>query len=159
MDSLIRQLSSTSVPPTFSELESILQSPMTHMFVAIQQRHTDQTDNTEQCNTGQTVNTDNNTHDTTANKNTTSEIVGALTLVVFRIPTGVKSRIEDVVVTESVRGQRIGERLCNKALEKAHLLGATHTDLTSRPDRKSANRLYLRMGFQPRDSNVYRFRL
>ena len=86
-------------------------------------------------------------------------IVGALTLVAFRIPTGVRTRIEDVVVDETSRGQRVGEMLSEAALEKARRLGARSTDLTSRPSREAANRLYARMGFERRESNVYRFTL
>ena len=86
-------------------------------------------------------------------------IVGALTLVAFRIPTGVRTRIEDVVVDEAVRGHRVGERLSEAALETARRLGARNTDLTSRPSRQAANRLYTRMGFKRRESNVYRYTL
>ncbi|MYJ43316.1 MAG: GNAT family N-acetyltransferase, partial [Acidimicrobiaceae bacterium] len=82
-----------------------------------------------------------------------------LTLVAFRIPTGVRTRIEDVVVDETVRGQRVGERLSEAALEAARGLGARSTDLTSRPSREAANRLYARMGFERRESNVYRYTL
>lgn len=86
-------------------------------------------------------------------------IVGALTLVAFRIPTGVRTRIEDVVVDETVRGRRVGEMLSEAALDRARQLGARSTDLTSRPSREAANRLYARMGFQQRESNVYRYTL
>ena len=86
-------------------------------------------------------------------------IVGALTLVAFRIPTGVRTRIEDVVVDETLRGQRVGEMLSEAALETARRLGARSTDLTSRPSREAANRLYARMGFERRESNVYRYTL
>ncbi len=86
-------------------------------------------------------------------------IVGALTLVAFRIPTGVRTRIEDVVVDETVRGRRVGEMLSEAALDRARQLGARSTDLTSRPSREAANRLYSRMGFQQRESNVYRYTL
>ena len=86
-------------------------------------------------------------------------IVGALTLVAFRIPTGVRTRIEDVVVDETLRGRRVGEMLSEAALEKARRLGARSADLTSRPSREAANRLYARMGFERRESNVYRFTL
>ena len=86
-------------------------------------------------------------------------IVGALTLVTFRIPTGVRTRIEDVVVDETVRGRRVGEMLSEAALDRARQLGARSTDLTSRPSREAANRLYVRMGFQQRESNVYRYTL
>ena len=86
-------------------------------------------------------------------------IVGALTLVAFRIPTGVRTRIEDVVVDETMRGRRVGEMLSEAALDRARQLGARSTDLTSRPSRQAANRLYARMGFQQRESNVYRYTL
>lgn len=86
-------------------------------------------------------------------------IVGALTLVAFRIPTGVRTRIEDVVVDETVRGRRVGEMLSEAALDRARQLGARSTDLTSRPSREAANRLYTRMGFEQRESNVYRYTL
>ena len=86
-------------------------------------------------------------------------VVGALTLVVFRIPTGVRTRIEDVVVDESMRGRRVGEQLSAAALAEARRLGARSTDLTSRPAREAANRLYQRMGFEQRESNVYRYTL
>ena len=88
-----------------------------------------------------------------------NRIVGALTLVAFRIPTGVRTRIEDVVVDEAMRGRRVGEMLSEAALDKARQLGARSTDLTSRPSRQAANRLYARMGFQQRESNVYRYTL
>ena len=86
-------------------------------------------------------------------------IVGALTLVAFRIPTGMRTRIEDVVVDETARGNRVGERLSVAALDLARRLGARSTDLTSRPSRSAANRLYQRMGFEARESNVYRYEL
>ena len=86
-------------------------------------------------------------------------IVGALTLVAFRIPTGVRTRIEDVVVDETVRGRRVGELLSEAALDRARRMGARSTDLTSRPARVAANRLYARMGFEQRESNVYRYTL
>ena len=85
-------------------------------------------------------------------------IVGSLTLVSFRIPTGLRTRIEDVVVDESARGQGVGLALNRAALEMAKDMGAAGTDLTSRPSRAAANRLYQKMGFEQRDSNVYRYR-
>ncbi len=84
-------------------------------------------------------------------------IVGTLTLVVFRIPTGVRAWIEDVVVDESYRGRGVGEILCREALNRASALGARTVDLTSRPSREAANRLYRRLGFVERDTNVYRW--
>jgi ribosomal protein S18 acetylase RimI-like enzyme len=86
-------------------------------------------------------------------------IVGTLTLVVFPIPTGVRAWIEDVVVDEAARGRGVGEALNREALRLAAAAGARTVDLTSRPSREAANRLYRRIGFVPRDTNVYRFEL
>ena len=86
-------------------------------------------------------------------------IVGSLTLVQFRIPTGVGVWIEDVVVDEALRGQGIGEALVREAIALAEAAGARSVNLTSRPDRAAANRLYQRLGFEPRETNVYRLEL
>jgi ribosomal protein S18 acetylase RimI-like enzyme len=86
-------------------------------------------------------------------------IVGSLTLVVFRIPTAVRAWIEDVVVDEAGRGQGVGEALNRFALDLAKAAGAKTVDLTSRPSREAANRLYQRIGFQARETNVYRYQL
>ena len=87
------------------------------------------------------------------------QIVGSLTLVVFPIPTGARAWIEDVVVDSSARGKGVGEALNLKALEIARAEGALTVDLTSRPSREAANRLYQRIGFVKRDTNVYRYDL
>ena len=87
------------------------------------------------------------------------EIVGSLTLIVFRIPTGVRAWIEDVVVDEAARGHGVGEALNHEALRIARELGAITVDLTSRPSREAANRLYQRLGFTARETNVYRYDL
>jgi ribosomal protein S18 acetylase RimI-like enzyme len=84
-------------------------------------------------------------------------IVGMLTLVIFRIATGVRGIIEDVVVDEAHRGQGIAGALVREALARAQLSGARTVDLTSRPSRVAANRLYQKLGFLQRESNVYRF--
>ena len=84
-------------------------------------------------------------------------ILGSLTLAWFRIPTGVRAWIEDVVVDEAARGHGVGELLNRAALDRARELGAKTVDLTSRPSREAANRLYQRIGFVPRDTNVYRY--
>ena len=84
-------------------------------------------------------------------------VLGALTLAVFRIPTGVRAWIEDVVVDESARGQGVGEALSREALRRAVAAGARTVELTSRPSRQAANRLYRRLGFLPRETNVYRW--
>lgn len=86
-------------------------------------------------------------------------IVGTLTLAVFRIPTGVRAWIEDVIVDSSARGQGIGEALNRAALALALGAGARTVELTSRRSREAANRLYQRIGFTLRDTNVYRFEL
>ncbi|MDA8312408.1 MAG: GNAT family N-acetyltransferase [Actinomycetota bacterium] len=83
-------------------------------------------------------------------------IVGSLTLVVFRIPTGVRAWIEDVVVDEGARAGGVGAALVTAAMWRAEEAGARTVDLTSRPDREAANRLYARMGFTRRSTNVYR---
>lgn len=82
--------------------------------------------------------------------------IGTLTLVVFRIPTGVRAWIEDVVVDEAARGRGVGEALIRRALEISARAGARTVDLTSRPSRDAANRLYQRLGFQRRETNVWR---
>ncbi|KAA0235249.1 MAG: GNAT family N-acetyltransferase [Actinobacteria bacterium] len=84
-------------------------------------------------------------------------IVGALTLALFRIPTGLRAWIEDVIVDESCRGKGIGEALNRAAIKRAEQAGARTIDLTSRPNREAANRLYRRMGFEQRESFVYRY--
>lgn len=84
-------------------------------------------------------------------------IVGTLTLATFRIPTGIRAWIEDVVVDSAARGHGVGEALNQAAILEAHHRGAITVDLTSRPSREAANRLYQRIGFVARDTNVYRY--
>jgi ribosomal protein S18 acetylase RimI-like enzyme len=86
-------------------------------------------------------------------------IVGSLTLILFRIPTGVRAWIEDVVVDDSARGAGVGGELNRAALAEAERFGAKTVDLTSRPSREAANRLYQRLGFAPRATNVYRYEI
>lgn len=86
-------------------------------------------------------------------------IVGSLTLATFRIPTGVRAWIEDVVVDGAARGQGVGEALNRAALDEARARGAITVELTSRPSREAANRLYRRLGFVQRETNVYRHEL
>jgi ribosomal protein S18 acetylase RimI-like enzyme len=84
-------------------------------------------------------------------------VLGSMTLVVFPIPTGIRAWIEDVVVDSGARGKGVGEALNRRAMEIATQSGARTVDLTSRPGREAANRLYKRLGFVERDTNVYRF--
>lgn len=87
-------------------------------------------------------------------------IIGTASLVILHQPTGTKGRIEDVVVSQAFRGRHIGRELV------AHLIGFARREfapiqlqLTSRPSREAANRLYLSLGFQPYETNVYKLTL
>jgi ribosomal protein S18 acetylase RimI-like enzyme len=120
---LVPQLSSSSPPTSHDELEEIVSSEASILFVA---------------------------------RDTANRIVGTLTLAVFRIPTGVRAWIEDVVVDDAARGTGAGEALIRAALDRAVAVGAKTVDLTSRPSREAANRLYVRLGFEARSTNVYR---
>ena len=84
-------------------------------------------------------------------------ITGTLTLVMFPLPSGLRSWIEDVVVDDAARGQGTGEVLTREALRIAREAGARTVDLTSRPSREAAGRLYERVGFEIRESRLYRF--
>ena len=84
-------------------------------------------------------------------------MVGTLTLVVFAIPTGLRAWIEDVIVDESARGTGVGEALTLAAVNEARGRHVRSIDLTTRPAREAANRLYERLGFELRETNVYRF--
>ena len=126
---LIPQLSRSSPPPGIDELAEMIGSPAVDVLLAI--------DGDDRAGT----------------------VLGALTLVVFRIPTGVRAWIEDVVVDDAARGRGVGEALNQFALDLARRKGAKTVDLTSRPSREAANRLYQRLGFVARDTNVYRYDL
>ena len=86
------------------------------------------------------------------------QIVGALTLTVYRVPTGIRSIIEDVIVDNSARGQGIGDALMKYAINLAREKGAQNISLTSNPMREAANRLYLRVGFKKRETNAYQYK-
>ena len=122
---LLPLLSRSAVPPTQDQVAEIVNSPVSTLFIAKDDR--------------------------------TGEIVGTLTLVVFRIPSGVRAWIEDVIVAEEARGQGCGEALSRAALEAARVAGARTVELTSRPSREAANRLYRKIGFVERETNVYRY--
>lgn len=125
---LTPQLSSSAPPPTSGELAEIVDSDATVLLVALDPESSE----------GATI-------------------VGSMTLVIFRIPTGVRAWIEDVVVDSAARGRGVGEALNRRALQIAADRGARSVDLTSRPSREAANRLYQRIGFVARETNVYRF--
>lgn len=139
---LVSQLSSSAAPPSRAELEAIVASPATTLLVA-----------------GELVAGEPVAGELAAGELVVGDlVVGMLTLAVFRIPTGVRAWIEDVVVDRSARGGGVGEALSRRAIELAAAAGARTVELTSRPSREAANRLYRRLGFEIRETNVYRFR-
>jgi len=137
---LVPQLSSSARLPSVAEVAEIVSSPATTLLLA--------RDDVDADGEGRAGSGDGE-----------GAIVGMLTLVSFRLPTGVRAWVEDVVVEESQRGRGTGEALTRAAVELAAALGAITVDLTSRPGRESANRLYERVGFEQRDTNVYRFKI
>ena len=86
------------------------------------------------------------------------DVLGMLTLIVYRVPTGIRAWIHDVVVDESARGRGVGEALTQEALRQAEGAGAISVELTTRPEREAANRLYRRLGFEQRETNAYVWR-
>jgi len=123
LNELLPQLSTNAAPLTTADVEALVASPVTVLFVARDE----------------------------------GRIVGSLTLVVFAIPTGLRAWIEDVVVDGSARGAGVGEALTNAAIEESRRRHVRSIDLTTRPSREAANRLYARLGFELRETNVYRF--
>ena len=87
-----------------------------------------------------------------------ADVLGMLTLIVYRVPTGVRAWIHDVVVDETARGRGVGEALAREALRLAESAGAVSVELTTRQERQAANRLYRRLGFELRETNVYVWR-
>jgi len=129
---LLPQLSSSSAPPGLDDLRRIIEDPATTLLLAVADGEGD---------------------------GEGAQVLGMLTLAVFLLPTGVRAWIEDVVVDDAARGAGVAGALVQAALEKARQLGARTVDLTSRPEREAANRLYVRLGFAPRETNVYRYSL
>ncbi len=86
------------------------------------------------------------------------QIVGALSLVVYRVPSGVRAAIEDVIVDLSARGRGIGDALMTRAIDIAREKGANAVALTSNPTRMAANALYQKLGFQKRATNAYQLK-
>jgi ribosomal protein S18 acetylase RimI-like enzyme len=120
---LIPQLSKSNPPPSRADLNAIIASEASVLFIA----------------------------------RVNGKIAGALTLATFRIPTGVRAWIEDVVVDSEARGHGVGEALNMAAIAEARSRGAITVELTSRPSREAANRLYQRIGFVQRETNIYRY--
>ncbi len=129
---LVPQLSRSSGPPSLERLRRIIEDPATTLLLALS-------------GTGDA-----------AGAPGRGLVVGMLTLVVFTLPTGVRAWIEDVVVDEASRGGGVASTLIEAAIARADAEGARTVDLTSRPHREAANRLYVRLGFERRETNVYR---
>ncbi len=125
---LVPQLSSSAAAPTRAEIQDMVDSGCSIVFLA-------------------------------RDEEASGRIAGSLTLVIFRVPTGLRAWIEDVVVDETTRGKGTGEALTRAALEEARRRSVKNVDLTSRPSREAANRLYQRVGFALRHSNLYRYDL
>ena len=132
MGRLLPQLSRSAAPMSEADVERFLSQSSVHLFVF----------------RAETADADGN-----------NPILGMLSLATFEIPTGVRAWVEDVVVDEAARGQGAGLALVEAAIEHAKTVGARTVDLTSRPTRVAANRLYQRAGFQLRETNVYRVTL
>ena len=132
MGHLLPQLSRSAAPLSEADLQRFLSQSGVHLFVFRSE---------------------------TADADGNHPILGMLSLATFEIPTGVRAWIEDVVVDEAARGQGAGQALVVAAIEHAQRVGARTVDLTSRPSREAANRLYQRAGFQLRETNVYRVTL
>ena len=124
---LLPQLSSSAKIPTWDELDDLINSKAGIVLAAVDDEDPDE------------------------------KILGTMTLVVFRIPTGVRAWVEDVVVDQEARGQGIGEKLIRTSIERAKVEGAKTIDLTSRPSRVEAHRLYKRCGFEMRETCVFRY--
>ena len=132
MGRLLPQLSRSAAPMSEADVERFLSQSSVHLFVFRAE---------------------------TADAEGNNPILGMLSLATFEIPTGVRAWVEDVVVDEAARGQGAGLALVEAAIEHAKTVGARTVDLTSRPSREAANRLYQRAGFQRRETNVYRVTL
>lgn len=84
-------------------------------------------------------------------------IVGMATFVTFPLPSGLRGHVEDVVVDDAMRGRGIARRLLETMTGLARDRGLRTLDLTSRPSRESALRLYESVGFERRETNVLRY--
>lgn len=125
---LVPQLGAHKTPPTFEELNRLVNSESSTLLLARQFGEED-------------------------------PIVGILCLTVYRVPTGLRSIIEDVIVDENARRQGIGEAMIRYAIELARQAGANGVSLTSNPQRESANQLYQSIGFELRKTNPYFYKL
>lgn len=122
---LIPQLNPKSGLPTRDDLAAMIASPGTHLLIA----------RDPGC-------------DLDLGPNLSSDIVGTLTLTLFRIPVGMQGRINTVVVDVSARGRGIGEALTREAIAISRAAGVRRITLSSRNERAAAHRMYRRLGFE-----------
>lgn len=171
IDILLPQLSQSATALSRAELEDLLSQPGVFLFAyrgiptgqaecTADDRATTKHPPTGACTDESAKTSSTTTHTATHDSDCTQadeQILGILTLVTFRIPTGQRAWIEDVVVDSRARGQGAGRQLVETALAHAKQAGCRTVDLTSHPSRQAANRLYQKCGFQARNTNVYRY--
>ena len=136
MERLIPQLSRSAKPLTAQQTQALVDQDSVYLFV---------------------FRTDKPVIAADVNEVEAGTILGMLSLATFAIPTGVRAWVEDVVVDAGTRGMGAGQQLVEAAVAHAQKIGARTVDLTSRPSREAANRLYRRCGFELRETNVYRY--
>lgn len=136
MERLIPQLSRSAKPLTAQQTQALVDQDSVYLFV---------------------FRTDKPVTAADGNEVEAGTILGMLSLATFAIPTGVRAWVEDVVVDAGTRGMGAGQQLVEAAVAHAQKIGARTVDLTSRPSREAANRLYRRCGFELRETNVYRY--
>ena len=136
MERLIPQLSRSAKPLTTEQTQALVDQDSVYLFV---------------------FRTDKPVTAADGNEVEAGTILGMLSLATFAIPTGVRAWVEDVVVDAGTRGMGAGQQLVEAAVAHAQKIGARTVDLTSRPSREAANRLYRRCGFELRETNVYRY--
>lgn len=136
MERLIPQLSRSAKPLTAEQTQALVDQDSVYLFV---------------------FRTDKPVTAADGNEDEAGTILGMLSLATFAIPTGVRAWVEDVVVDAGTRGMGAGQQLVEAAVAHAQKIGARTVDLTSRPSREAANRLYRRCGFELRETNVYRY--
>ena len=136
MERLIPQLSRSAKPLTAQQTQALIDQDSVYLFV---------------------FRTDKPVIAADGNEVEAGTILGMLSLATFAIPTGVRAWVEDVVVDAGTRGMGAGQQLVEAAVAHAQKIGARTVDLTSRPSREAANRLYRRCGFELRETNVYRY--
>ena len=136
MERLIPQLSRSAKPLTAQQTQALVDQDSVYLFV---------------------FRTDKPVIAADGNEVEAGTILGMISLATFAIPTGVRAWVEDVVVDAGTRGMGAGQQLVEAAVAHAQKIGARTVDLTSRPSREAANRLYRRCGFELRETNVYRY--